>query len=318
MKTVMFAVVVVLVAVFSASCATATFSGPAMSAMYYVNLGKNAPAGLQMEIEEYISMADYYWNPYNERSDVYALNNADGEEGNIAFPRTRELIDEALAFYATGNSGGFYPHIRPLVELWNINALAADWEPPSQDDIDMARNKTGIELGAVGKGAACDDVLEIIKNAGLSNALVDMGGTVGCLGVKKENTKWKVGLHRPERGKSGMFGTLELADACVSTSGQYQRYKEHEGAFYGHILDPETGWPVDNGLLSVSVVGPSATVCDMLSTGLFVAGLEEGMRQLTDSWPEYEGVFVDDERRVYLTDGLKDIFTLNHETYEIA
>lgn len=169
-----------------------------------------------------------------------------------------------------------------------------------------------LDLGAVGKGAGCDAALEALR-AYKTPAVLSLGGTVLLYG-QKPGGSWSVGVRDPFGNANEYFATLALqtgADgACfVSTSGSYEKCFTENGETYHHILDPETGYPVKTPLLAVTAVGERGLVSDALSTALFVNGLNE----TSLSWVEEYltgAVFIFEDGRVYVTEGLRNAFTL--------
>ena len=175
-----------------------------------------------------------------------------------------------------------------------------------------------IDLGAVAKGFAGDWLAQQVRNIypGKDSALLDLGqSTIVAVGSKPGGKPWRIGIVDPARPGS-YFAVVELEDMAMGTSGGYQRYFERDGVTYWHILDPDTAAPARSGLGSVTVVSPSALLCDGLSTALFVMGLEEG----TAFWEnhpelEFEAVFVTEDGEIYRTAGLEGRFFLA-EGYE--
>ncbi len=164
-----------------------------------------------------------------------------------------------------------------------------------------------LELGAVAKGYTGDCLMEILRQQGITSAMVDLGGNVQVLGHKPDGSQWKVAVRNPF-DRASELGVLEINDKAVITSGSYERYFEEEGQRYWHILDPADGYPADSGLVSVTVVGEKGIRCDGLSTALFVMGREKAeafWRQAED----FEMILVTEEGQLYITEGLQDCFT---------
>lgn len=175
-----------------------------------------------------------------------------------------------------------------------------------------------IDLGAVAKGFAGDWLAQQVRNIypGEDSALLDLGqSTIVAVGSKPGGKPWRVGIVDPARPES-YFAVVELEDMAMGTSGGYQRYFERDGVTYWHILDPDTAAPARSGLVSVTVVAPSALTCDGLSTALFVMGLEDGAQFWRDHPElEFEAVFVTEDGGIYRTAGLENTFSLA-EGYE--
>ena len=164
-------------------------------------------------------------------------------------------------------------------------------------------NGAQLDLGGIAKGYAAGRVRTILREAGVTSAIISLGGNVAAVGKKPDGSAWTVGLQDPDRPEA-YFGTVSIEDACVVTSGAYQRYFEENGVCYHHILDPHTGCPAESGLKSVSVVAQDDTLADALSTALFVMGLDAGAEFQKSSGLSFEAVFVTDDNTVWITPGL--------------
>lgn len=223
-------------------------------------------------------------------------------------------------------TGGFLdPTISPVVTAWGF--ISGEYYIPTENELtDLLRNVDyekvllegnfvtlpdgmQLDLGAVGKGYTGDIVAELLKEQGITSALLDIGGNVQMVGRKPDGSRWRLGIQNPFG--EGSLGILESEDGAVVTSGNYERYFIGEdGKQYGHIIDPSTGYPAESGLASVSIIAKEGKLCDSLSTAIYVMGLDEA----TEYWKEnggFEMLLVTDENEIYLTEGIKDDFTLN-------
>ena len=187
--------------------------------------------------------------------------------------------------------GLFSLSILPLTSLWNFDDESPT--PPDADAIDTALLQTvkgtlifengtvwkkggAIDLGAIGKGYACDVLADALRARGESG-LISVGGSLAAVGGKGENA-WQVGVRDPFSDvQSDLIGTLSLTDAAVSTSGSYEKTFTYEGEKYHHILDPYTGMPAVSDLVSVTVVAESGVLTDILSTACFLVGSERAL-----------------------------------------
>ena len=266
-----------------------------------------------------------------ESSEVAHMNAAAGS--GVYTPVSDRLYKELeiLIKLSVDSGGAFDITIRPVVALWNIDAWAAgENQPniiPTHEQITLALTHTGYEnltltdssimlpkdmaldLGAAGKGIACDRIAAYLKEQAVYGAVVSVGGSVVTIGKKPDGTPWQIGIIDP-RDTSSFIGILYLeGENFVSTSGDYERYVEVDGVCYHHILNPATGYPADSGVRSVTILCDSGIVSDALSTACFVLGVEEGM-VLAESYGA-QALFVDMEGNISMTDGMKQFFKEN-------
>ncbi|MCM1374146.1 MAG: FAD:protein FMN transferase [Muribaculum sp.] len=164
-----------------------------------------------------------------------------------------------------------------------------------------------LDLGAVGKGIACDRVREYLRGQPqIVGAVVAVGGSVVTYGQKPDGSSWKVAIMHP-REEGSYLGILSLTgEQCVSTSGDYERYVVVDGERYHHILDPSSGYPARNGLCSVTIVCDSGLLADALSTACFVLGPEQGLALARDYVAE--ALLVEEDGSLYMTEGMKRIY----------
>jgi thiamine biosynthesis lipoprotein len=189
--------------------------------------------------------------------------------------------------------------IAPRLPLIDYRALTIDDRAGTAA---LARAGMRVNLGGIGKGYAVDRAVTFLRDAGLSDFMIQSGGDLFSAG-KRGDRPWRVGIQDPRGAPNTWFAALEITDAAFSTAGDYERFFMRDGHRYHHILDPDTGQPASRSR-SVSILAKSATVTDGLSTGVFILGGEEGMA-LIEKLPEVEGVIVTAENRVLVSSGLK-------------
>ena len=263
-----------------------------------------------------------------EGSEVAQMNAAAGSGASTPVSDRLYKELEILIKLSEDSGGAFDITIRPVAALWNIDAWAAgENQPdiiPTHEQIALALAHTGYEnlsltdsaimlpkdmaldLGAAGKGIACDRIAAYLKEQAVYGAVVSVGGSVVTIGKKPDGTPWQIGIIDP-RDTSSFIGILYLeGENFVSTSGDYERYVEVDGVRYHHILNPATGYPADSGVRSVTILCDSGIVSDALSTACFVLGVEEGM-VLAESYGA-QALFVDMEGNISMTDGMKQFF----------
>src|SRR6056297_313588 len=171
-----------------------------------------------------------------------------------------------------------------------------------------------IDLGAIAKGYAADQIMEYLTSKGVGYGIVNLGGNVYAFGKKFSSSEWKIGIQSPEDERGRYIGILQLVDKAVVTSGKYERYFVEDGVRYHHILSTKDGFPVENGIASVSIISSDATEADALSTLVFGFGLEKGLR-FTEEREGVEAIFVTEENTVFTTSGLRSSFKLTDKNF---
>ncbi|GJQ58035.1 MAG: hypothetical protein D8M57_01415 [Candidatus Scalindua sp. AMX11] len=179
----------------------------------------------------------------------------------------------------------------------------------SEKVISFANPHTQVDLGGIGKGYAVDVAMKRLHKNGIRSALINFAGNVYASGSPPGRKSWIIGLQNPRNNKE-ILGSFEITGKAVSTSGDYEKFFTMNGERYSHIIDPRTGKPVQ-GIASVTIIADSATKADALSTGVFVLGLNEGMK-LIEKLSDVEGIIVyeDDSKalRVKTSRGMKGLF----------
>lgn len=291
--------------------------------------GEQAEGSVQAAFGE-IGRLESILSRFVRDSDISRINSSAGIRCEKVGSETYEVLSQAIEFSKCCH-GCFDVTIGPLVRLWGESGKKS--EPPGEADIERAlplvghnallldpremtagleRKGQSVDLGGVGKGYAADKVLGVFGNYGVSSAFVNLGGNVATMGTKPDGSPWHIGIRHP-REENSLIGVVSVAGRSVVTSGDYQRYFiGRDGKRYHHILDPNTGYPAESGLVSVTVAAGSSAAADALSTALFVAGLQKGVGFL-GSFPGTEAVFVGQDLSVYATKGLQGSFQANKD-----
>ncbi|MDR2535860.1 MAG: FAD:protein FMN transferase [Treponema sp.] len=266
-------------------------------------------------------------------TDVDRINQNAGIKPVQVHQEVIELLEKARD-YAELSGGAFDPTVGPLVRLWGIGS--ADPQIPEQEAIQEAlslinwrdlvidkeagtaflrRSNMMLDLGAIAKGYAADEAAKILSKAGVPGGIIDLGGNIVAYKNKKESNGeytgfWRIGLQNPLEDRGTYIGILEVQHKSIVTSGIYERYAEINGTRYHHILSTANGYPVDNDLLSVTIIADASMDADALSTAVFALGYEKG-RTLIESLDRVEGVFVFADKGIRLTQGAKSMFRLH-------
>jgi len=253
---------------------------------------------------------------YRPESEISQVNAAAGKSWTSISPELRFVIEAGLRFGEL-SAGAFDITVKPLIGIWHIEKGG---RPPRQEAIDallplvnyhavqidakgrVRLRKPGMAfvLGGIAKGYAVDRAIEVLRNEGVENAIVNAGGDLRAIGRRSLSRPWRVGIRDPRRRNERM-ADLSLTDRAVATSGDYERFYIYQGVRYHHILDPRTGRPA-RGCRSVTVIAPRAMEADALATAAFVLGPEKG-RTLLQGRNQVEGMIVDGKGRTFSTTG---------------
>lgn len=281
---------------------------------------KNAAGGISTLVRELDSKQ---LSRYTSGSELSRINS---EAETVLSDEMRDYITELLEV-GKMSGGKFDIALGAVSDLWSFNDSP---RVPSTDELTEALSRSGsdklslsgntltradgciVDLGSAGKGIALDKVKSYLSDKKISSAVVSVGGSVLLYGKGSFN----VGVRDPwgEAGRSVM--TVKLGAGCVSTSGSYERCFEQGGKHYHHILDPDTGLPVENGLVSVTVISDSGLLSDALSTACFVLGAEGGAKLAA----KYgcEAIFITEDKKVICTDGIKPNVTVLADGYTVV
>lgn len=254
-------------------------------------------------------------------SELYKLN-AEGGSNSVS-PELKELLETSL-FYSRLSEGGFDPSMGAISDMYAFSSENPYY--PSDAEISEMLSHTGweniiiegnsvtlkdpeavIDLGAIAKGYIADRLAEMLQSEGVESAIIDLGGNILCVGSKPDGSDFKVGIQYPYKDTGKVITTASLSDMSVVTSGVYQRWFEHEGQLCHHILDPDTGRSINNGLISVSIIGEKSVDCDALSTSVFAMGLEKGM-ELINSLENTWAVFITEDMEIHYSEGFEARF----------
>ncbi|SHI17614.1 thiamine biosynthesis lipoprotein [Sporobacter termitidis DSM 10068] len=255
-----------------------------------------------------------------ESSDIYKINHASGAPVQVD-PDTIDVIRESVG-YSEASGGLFDITVGALSTLWNIEGDAPKVPPEDQiaaamktidynnivisgDTVALKDKDARLDLGGVAKGFIADKVRDYLKSKGVGRAIINLGGNVEVIGSKAADTPWIVGVQQPFMDRNEDIGFLYVADKSVVTSGIYERYFVQDGKLYAHILDPRTGYPVENNLSSVTIVSDNSKQGDGLAATCFLLGVEKAT-QLVESMDDIQAIFITKDGQVITTKGIGD------------
>ena len=275
-----------------------------------------------------INRLDKLLSVQKENSEIFKLNQS---KKMTVSEDTLTLITRSKEIY-TLTDGAFDISCEPLIREWGFYS-GLENKVPSKKAIETALegvgaehikikdstvtldDNTSLDLGGIAKGYASHKAAEILKDNGVTSALMSLGGNVRAVGSKPDGESWSVAVTNPD-DNSKSIGTLKISDKAVVTSGGYQRYFEENGQTYHHIIDTKTGYPANSGLKSVTIVSDDDALADALSTALFVMGLEKSGKFYSENSSLFGAVFITNKGEIYVTDNLKDSF-MSEQGFEV-
>lgn len=282
-------------------------------------------------IDACFNLCDKYENlfdKHNKNSDISKINSGTinkagtkktASSNMIVSPETLELIRQSI-YYSKLSKGAFDITISPIVDLWDINDNP---HIPQENDIiktlkyvnykdiiikndtiKLSHKNQTLDLGGIAKGYAADQIKNLLQDKKVISAIINFGGNIQTLGNNNDKD-FNIGITKPFGENAGDYSAkLKIEDMSVVTSGIYERYFKKNNKIYHHILNPKTGYPVENNLYSVTIISKNSIDGDALSTSAFVMGLSKGL-SLINSLDNIYAVFITKDYKIHLSDGLK-------------
>ena len=290
-----------------------TFVGPTMGTQYKVRVvadvdPQSAPLDaddLQNKVDQRLAEINRLMSTYDPNSELSRFNRSETTDWFSVSPETVEVVQTALEI-AERTNGAFDPTVGPVVNLWGFGPNKSRRNLPADEQIRETLSGVGyaklqvrndppaiqkqvanvyLDLSAIAKGYASDEVSDLLLDMGHRNTMVEIGGEVRTRGRKPGNLPWRIGVQKPVSGGDPLQMTLPLTDAAMATSGDYRNYFEYEGIRYSHTIDPSTGRPVDHDLASVTIVADTCMEADAVATAVLVMGDDQGY-----DWCEQQGI----------------------------
>jgi thiamine biosynthesis lipoprotein len=250
-------------------------------------------------------------------SDVARINAADGASVKVA-PETAELIARGIAageltgglfditIGAAANLWDFKNEVVPSAEALRAAVSHIDYRKVIVDatTVTLLDPAAKLDLGGIAKGYIADALARLLREQGCASALINLGGNVYALGGKPDGEPFNVGLRDPDGAAGEIFASAPVRDLSVVTSGPYERgfVDTQTGAFYHHILDARTGYPVGGSLAGASILSASSVDGDIFSTTCFLLGDERALSFLQQQ-PDAEGILINDNALILATSG---------------
>ena len=286
-------------------------TGKTMGTTYHikvVSLFYKDTEGLKGKIENRLKDINKSMSTFSKESEITRFNTFDSEEKFAVSADFLEVMNTARKIYEL-SGGAWDGTVYPLVELWGFGPKERNGGIPDKKDIEKVLINVGfdkikisesgylvkrnpsvsLDLASIAKGYGVDEIADVIRKEGIDDFLVEIGGEVYASGLRKDGGHWRVGINRPDKDAlfDEVYKTMMLKNKGLATSGDYRNYFEKEKAVYTHVLDPKTGYPVTNGVVSVSVIADNCTFADGLATAIMVMGHKKGL-ELADKIPGIE------------------------------
>ena len=294
-------------------------------------------------LDDCLALCDRYeliFSRTNENSELYKLNHRkdtsdkdpNADEQTIPYPisgtaDTWHISEDLASLLSEGlditreSDGAFDIAIAPLTSLWDFTAedpkapddaaiqkalplCSSDGVTIDGQDITLPSDDIQFDVGAIAKGYIADRMKDLLVKKGVKSAIINLGGNVLCIGSKPDGTPFKIGIQKPFADRNETEAVMDITGKSVVSSGIYERCFKQNGKLYHHILNPKTGYPYDNSLISVTIISDQSVDGDALSTTCFALGLEDGLK-----FAEKKGVqavFITEDYELHYTDGFQD------------
>ena len=256
---------------------------------------------------------DELFSKNNENSDIYKINHSKGAAIEVS-EDTIALIKKGL-YYCELSGGLFDISIGSLTDLWDFKSETPAFPVPEaimngiahtnyknilvkDHTVRLTDPDASIDVGAIAKGYIADRIKEYLKTNDVKHAIINLGGNVLTLGTKTDGSKYNIGIQKPFDETGTPITSVKINDQSVVTTGSYQRYFKLNEKIYHHILDPDTGYPCENDLISVSIITDSSLTADALSTVCFLMGSERGMK-FVNQLDNVDAIFITNDYQIH-------------------
>ena len=235
---------------------------------------------------------------YDNRSQISIVNQSYKTGWQSVAKELASLVQTSLEICAQ-SQGTFDITIGPLVNLWGFGSSDTKFTPPTPTELEIVNQNIGceyldsrleppsinkkhenitIDLSAIAKGYAVDQIATILDQYGLHNYLIEIGGELKAKGRASHGEFWRIGIETPHLERSNIQDIISLDNIAVATSGNYRNFIEYEGKIYSHVIDPRTSKPIQHNLTSVTVIDKNAARADAWATALLVLGPNEALK----------------------------------------
>ena len=276
-------------------------AGQTMGTTYSVKLGPSAsPVDLlqvSAEIEKELQSVNAQMSTYLTTSELSRFNQQASDQWFTVSQETAAVVDLALQL-TEQSDGAFDVTIGPLVDLWGFGATGRHARIPSETEIQQTMQSVGadklqvrlsppalrktqpslhVDLSAIAKGHGVDRVADVLERLQFTSYFIEIGGEVRARGRKPSGQAWRVGVEFPSSDERSVERVIALTDQALATSGNYRNYFEVDGRRYSHTINPKTGWPPEDSIVSASVLADNCALADGVATAMMSAGFDAGL-----------------------------------------
>lgn len=288
-------------------------------------------SGLKDKIENRLEEINFAMSTYQKDSEISRFNDLTqtGRKFKISDDFYR-VMKTAQTIHRLSD-GAWDGTVNPLVDLWGFGRSGRQNRVPLESEISallptigfenieilapayLVKKRTAVtlDLSSIAKGDGVDQVADVIRKEGLQNYLVEIGGEVFAAGYRQDGRQWRVGINRPKTDAAfnEVYKAVELHNRAFATSGDYRNFFVVDGVRYAHIIDPRTGYPVSNRVVSVTIIADTCAFADGLATAVMVLGAEKGL-ELINGLDDVEGLIIVEQSDGSLTDFYSKGFTV--------
>lgn len=287
---------------FTPSLSLELLKGQTMGTQYIIKFRHPHADGIsglmQEKVESILDKVNRSMSTYDPASELSRLNQNHTTDW---IPVTAELLtvlDTALEI-GRKSEGAFDITIGPLVNLWGFGPEFRGDQIPDEDEINRLRQQTGqdkllldrasgtirklnsniyLDLSAIAKGYAVDQIAQLFTSSGIEHYMIEIGGEIRARGNNAQESAWRIGIEKPQQHTQAVHKILPVKNTALATSGDYRNFFEFNGKHYSHLINPITGWPIQNRLVSVTVLAEQCMQADAWATALVVMGYERGLK----------------------------------------
>ena len=264
-------------------------------------LSAQATDSMRQLIQSHLDQREAVLSHWQKDSAVTRFNDSRSTDWQPVPPELIQVIELARDI-ASKTGGALDITLAPLIDLWGFGAAGPAKAIPTERQIAEAKTRCGwqhlqtridppalkmtmpdlhINVASVTEGFVIDELIVLLKQQGLSDFLLEVGGEVAAIGHAPDGQPWRVGIQTPEAMHGDSIQTIPLSDLCIATSGNYRQHFKKDGKSISHLIDPRTGRPIEHPLTSVSVIHKSSVLADGYATALMILGPENG-RKIAD------------------------------------